>query len=76
MTRLLRPAMAGIALLVLAGGIISTANPAFADKSAKIAVTDEKTASVTVTDDKSAGITVSLDDKSAGITLTPADKSA
>ena len=64
MTRLLRPATAGIALL-LAAGILGAANPAFADKSAKVAVVDDKSASITVTDDKS-----------AGVTLTPADKSA
>jgi len=74
MTRLLRPATAGIALL-LTCGILGSANPAFADKSARIAVTDDKSASITVTDDKSASITVT-DDKSAGVALTPADKSA
>jgi hypothetical protein len=84
MTRLLRPATAGLALL-LTCGILGTASPAFADKSAKITVIDDKSASITVTDDKSAGITVTddksagitvTDDKSAGITLSPADKSA
>ena len=71
MSRLFRPAATGIAVL-LTCGILGSANPAFADKSAKMTVND-KSASVTV-NDKSASVTV--DDKSAGITLTPADKSA
>lgn len=72
MTRLLRPATAGIALL-LTCGILGTASPAFADKSAK-ASTNDKSASITVVDDKSASITV-VNDKSASITVVD-DKSA
>ncbi|MEO6501653.1 MAG: hypothetical protein ABIQ09_07055 [Jatrophihabitantaceae bacterium] len=77
MSRLLRPAVTGIAFL-LTCGILGSANPAFADKSAKlsindkvagITVTDDKVAGITVTDDKVAVITVT-DDKVAGITVT------
>ncbi len=76
MTRLLRPATAGIALL-LTCGILGTASPAFADKSAK-ASTNDKSASITVVDDKSAGLndkSASTNDKSASITVVD-DKSA
>ena len=40
MSRLFRPAMAGVALL-LTCGIVGTADPAFADKSAKMTVNDK-----------------------------------
>jgi hypothetical protein len=69
MSRLFRPATAGAAFL-LTCVILGSANPAFADKSAKMSPTD-KSASVTVTvDDK---VAATPDDK---VALTPTDKVA
>jgi hypothetical protein len=59
MSRVVRPAMAGIGFLLICG-VLGTANPAFADKSAAVSPAD-KSASV------------SVDDK---VALTPDDKVA
>jgi hypothetical protein len=70
MSRSFRPAAAGIAVL-LTCGILGSANPAFADKVAKVSPSDKSAAVVVTVDDKVA--VVSPDDK---VALTPSDKVA
>ena len=69
MSRLFRPVMAGVAFLLICG-VLGTANPAFADKSAKVSPAD-KSASVIVTPDEKVALTP--DEK---VALTPDEKVA
>jgi hypothetical protein len=76
MSRLFRPVTAGVAFLLICG-VLGSANPAFADKSAKVSPAD-KVASITVTDDKVAvapsdKVAVTTDDK---VAVTTDDKVA
>ncbi|MDQ1739309.1 MAG: hypothetical protein QOE53_961 [Pseudonocardiales bacterium] len=70
MSRLLRPATAGIAFLLLCG-ILGSANPAFADKSAKVSPADKSASVIVTVDDKVA--VISPDEK---VALTPDEKVA
>jgi hypothetical protein len=69
MSRLFRPATAGIAVL-LTCGILGSANPAFADKSAKMSPADKSASVIVTVDDK---VAVTPDDK---VAVTPDDKVA
>jgi hypothetical protein len=69
MSRSFRPAAAGIAVL-LTCGILGSANPAFADKVAKVSPSDKSAAVVVTVDDK---VALTPSDK---VALTPSDKVA